>query len=46
VETGKLDPDLRGHGTAHELFDSPVARDGGIADLLAEAARPDRRSMR
>ncbi len=43
VESGRLDPALRGHSSAHELFDIPVRRDGGIADLLAEARRPDRR---
>jgi hypothetical protein len=43
VESGRMDLDQRGHGTAHEEFDIPVPRDGGIADLLAEAKRPDRR---
>jgi len=27
----------------YDRFGIPIARDGGIADLLAEAARPDRR---
>ncbi|MEV7548744.1 recombinase family protein [Amycolatopsis sp. NPDC089917] len=33
----------RGQRTGYERFDIPIARDGGIADLLAEAKRPDRR---
>jgi site-specific DNA recombinase len=33
----------RGAGNAHEQFDIPLPRDGSIADLLAEATRPDRR---
>ena len=43
VESGRLNPAVRGRSSAHELFDIPVRRDGGIADLLAEARRPDRR---
>jgi site-specific DNA recombinase len=43
VESGRMDIDLRGHGTAHEEFDIAIPRDGGVADLLAEARRPDRR---
>jgi hypothetical protein len=43
IESGRNDLDFRGHGDAHERFDIPIARDGGIADLLAEAKRPDRR---
>jgi hypothetical protein len=43
VESGRNDLDLRGHGTKHERLDIPIARDGGIADLLTEAQRPDRR---
>ena len=43
VESGRKDLDERGHGRAHEQFDIPIPRDGGIQDLLAEAARPDRR---
>jgi DNA invertase Pin-like site-specific DNA recombinase len=35
--------ELRGHGDRHKKFDIPIPRDGGIADLLAEAKRPDRR---
>lgn len=33
----------RGRGTNYERFDIPIARDGGIAGLLAEAAHPNRR---
>jgi site-specific DNA recombinase len=43
VESGRKDLDDRGHGRAHENFDIPIPRDGGIQDLLTEAARPDRR---
>lgn len=43
VESGRKDLDERGKGRAHEKFDIPIPRDGGIQDLLAEAKRPDRR---
>ena len=43
VESGRMDLDARGGGHAHEQFDIPITRDGGIQDLLAEAERPDRR---
>src|SRR6266508_3148391 len=43
VESGRTAMENRGMGTAHEQFDIPIPRDGGIADLLAEAKRPDRR---
>jgi hypothetical protein len=43
VEFGRTDLARRGHGSAHEAFNIPIPRDGGIADLLAEASRPDRR---
>ncbi|TQM05982.1 DNA invertase Pin-like site-specific DNA recombinase [Pseudonocardia kunmingensis] len=43
VESGRKDLDTRGRSTAHEMFSIPIARDGGIHDLLAEAERPDRR---
>ncbi|WP_210947955.1 hypothetical protein [Streptomyces sp. MK37H] len=33
----------RERGRDYERFDIPVARDGGITGLLAEAALPDRR---
>src|SRR2546421_979329 len=43
VESGRKDLDARGHGTAHQQFAIPIPRDGGIADLLEEAATPNRR---
>jgi site-specific DNA recombinase len=43
IESGRNDLDIRGQGHAHERFDIPIARDGGIADMLEEAKRPDRR---
>src|SRR5579871_2099503 len=42
VESGRKDLDQRGHSTAHEQFDIPIPRDGGIQDLLEAAARTDR----
>jgi hypothetical protein len=43
VESGRTLEELRGRGHGHEQFDIPIPRDGGIADLLEEARRPDRR---
>lgn len=44
VESGRIDLDKRGRGHAHEMFEIPVPRDGGLADLLAEAEnRAERR---
>ncbi len=43
IESGGMDLEQRGHGTAHERFDVGIPRDGGIADLLAEAAGPNPR---
>jgi len=43
VESGRMELSARGRGTHYERFDIPIARDGGIGDLLAEAAYPDRR---
>ncbi len=44
IESGGMDLDARGHGTAHEqLPDIGIPRDGGLADLLAEARSPDPR---
>jgi site-specific DNA recombinase len=43
VESGRKDLDERGLSRAHEQFDIPLRRDGGLNDLLAEATRPDRR---
>ena len=42
VESGRKDLDNRGTG-AHDKFDLAIPRDGGLPDLLAEAARQDRR---
>ncbi|MFI6302896.1 hypothetical protein ACIBCH_13575 [Amycolatopsis thailandensis] len=43
VESGRMDLDARGRGENYDRFGIPVARDGGIADLLTEAASPKRR---
>ncbi len=43
VESGRNTIERRGTGNAHQQFNIPIPRDGGIADLLAEAQRPDRR---
>src|SRR4029453_12703387 len=43
IESGRNDLEFRGQGDAHERFEIPIARDGGIADMLEEAKRPDRR---
>ena len=43
VESGRMDLEDRGYGHAHEQFDIPIPRDGGIQELLAEAARTGRR---
>jgi len=43
VESGRMELDQRGLKSNYERFDIPIARDGGIADLLAEAAHPGRR---
>jgi DNA invertase Pin-like site-specific DNA recombinase len=43
VESGRMDLDARGQGSNYERFDIPIARDGGITDLLDEAAHPGRR---
>ncbi|GAA4100707.1 recombinase family protein [Actinomadura miaoliensis] len=43
VESGRKELDERGYSRAHEQFDIAIPRDGGIQDLLVEAARPDRR---
>jgi site-specific DNA recombinase len=41
IESGGIATGQRGHGTAHEqLPDIGIPRDGGLADLLAEAASP------
>ncbi|WUH98756.1 recombinase family protein [Spirillospora sp. NBC_00431] len=43
IESGRKDLDARGFGRGHERFNIPVPRDGGIQDLLLEAAQSDRR---
>jgi site-specific DNA recombinase len=43
IESGRKELAERGHGHAHEQFQIPIPRDGGIADLLEEASRRDRR---
>jgi site-specific DNA recombinase len=43
IESGGMDIEQRGHGTAHEHLDVGIPRDGGLADLLAEAASPSPR---
>jgi site-specific DNA recombinase len=43
VESGRKDLALRGYSHAHERFDIPIPRDGGIQDLLSESKNPDRR---
>lgn len=43
VESGRMELDKRGRGVNYERYDVPIPRDGGIADLLAEAKRKDRR---
>lgn len=40
VESGGLDIEQRGHGTAHQAVNVGLPRDGGLAALLAEAAGP------
>ena len=43
VESGRMELDRRGQGSGYERFDIPIARDGGIADLLTESRRQERR---
>ncbi len=43
VETSRLELDQRGSSEAWKKFAIDMPRDGGIADLLEEARRPDRR---
>lgn len=42
IESGRKDLSQRGHGADPASFNVPVQRDGGLADLLAAAANPDR----
>ncbi len=43
VESGRKELGERGHGADVSRFDIPIPRDGGIDDLLTEAAHPNRR---
>jgi len=43
VESGRKELDERGYSTLHQQLAVPVPRDGGVADLLAEALSPARR---
>jgi DNA invertase Pin-like site-specific DNA recombinase len=43
VESGRMELEARGRKTGYERFDIPIARDGGVADLLDEVAHPGRR---
>jgi site-specific DNA recombinase len=43
VESGRKDLDARGNSSAHERLSIPIPREGGINDLLTEAAAPGRR---
>jgi site-specific DNA recombinase len=40
IESGGLDLEARGRGQAHRAVTSALPRDGGMADLLTEAASP------
>src|SRR2546421_12670048 len=40
IESGGLDIEQRGHRTPHQEGDVGLPRDGGLAALLAAAARP------
>jgi site-specific DNA recombinase len=43
IESGGLDLEARGRGTGYDKLDIGIPRDGGLADLLAEAASPQAR---
>ncbi|SED61802.1 Site-specific DNA recombinase [Amycolatopsis tolypomycina] len=43
IESGRKEADVRSGSRAHEMFDIDIPRDGGIQELLDEAARPGRR---
>jgi site-specific DNA recombinase len=43
VESGGLDIEQRGHGSYGQLTAKGLPRDGGLADLLAEAHAPQPR---
>jgi site-specific DNA recombinase len=40
IESGGMDIDQRGHSDSWQHIDAGMPRDGGLADLLAEAASP------
>jgi site-specific DNA recombinase len=40
IESGGMDLEERGHGTAHQHLNVGIPRDGGLAALLAEAGGP------
>ena len=40
IESGGLDIEERGHAATWQQVDTGIPRDGGLADLLAEAASP------
>jgi len=46
IESGGLDLEQRGHGSAHEKFDVGIPRDGGLADCLPKPPPPARGSRR
>jgi DNA invertase Pin-like site-specific DNA recombinase len=43
IESGRMELADRGRSRAHENFDITVPRDGGLVELMAEAALPGRR---
>ena len=43
VESGRMDLDARGRKADYSRFGIPIARDGGVTDLLTEAEDTDRR---
>ena len=43
VESGRMELDQRGRGENYERYDIPIARDGGVADLLDESTHKGRR---
>lgn len=42
VESGRMELERRGRGSGYERFNIPIARDGGITDLLDHARAPAR----
>ncbi|WP_285509931.1 recombinase family protein [Actinokineospora sp. NBRC 105648] len=43
IESGRTDLDARSRGRAHEIFQIPIPRDGGLEELMKEARRVGRR---